>query len=281
MPFDAAKATRWFKRELNTLRKLPDDDEYEKYLAQNRAAMEAYAAGRGSFGPATVGLLVIGGHEAAVGCARVADGKDDGWLQVDRACIYSAWEIHLLACAYDADVRPQKQPRTTLDGAANVWTQAESIGAVNVRDRLERRICTVDAGDGSLSGKHMNPLVALVAHFATGKDPAALKRSGWADIGPYGKVAAGTFRPEHYDELAEYHTTQVTDSGFPAFDRYPYRLIPFELFAIEKRTGIPIQNPKHPLLTSPFAVRREVREIPVPDDLRGVIERARTEMKLD
>jgi hypothetical protein len=124
----------------------------------------------------------------------------------------------------------------------------------------------------------MNALVALVAHFATGKDPAALKRSGWADIGPYRRVVSGALRPEEYDELAEYHTRQVTDSGFPAFDRYPYRLIPFELFAIEKRTGVPIEKPQHPLLTSPLAVRRGVREIPVPDDLRRVIDRARAEL---
>jgi hypothetical protein len=126
----------------------------------------------------------------------------------------------------------------------------------------------------------MNSLVALVAHFATGKDPAVFERSGWADIGPYAHVASGKLRPEEYDELADYHTREVSGSGFPAFDRYPYRVVPFELFAIEKRTGVPIENPRHPLLTSPLAVRREVSEIPVPDELRRVIDRASTELGL-
>ena len=212
--------------------------------------------------------------------ARVLEGHDDGWLQIDRACLYLTWEIHLLACAYDADTRPEKQPRTNLDGAANVWTHAEALGASGLRDWLDGRLRKIDGGDGSLGAKSMNPLVALVAHFATGKDPAVLKRSGWADIGPYQRVVSGDFRPEEYDALAEYHTQQVTDHGFPAFYSYPYRLIPFELFAIEKRTGVPIEKAQHPLLTSPLAKRREVREIPVPDELRRVLDRARTEMIL-
>ena len=278
MPLDRSKAARWMKRELNALRRLRHD---QAYLAENRADVEAYGAGRGTLGGATVGLLVLAGYESTTGCTRVLDGHEDGWLQVDRACLYLKWMIQLLACAYDADTRPEKQSRTNLDGAANVWTHAEALGALDVRDWLGDRVSRIASGDGSLGGKSMNPLVALVAHFATGKDPAALKRSGWADIGPYGGAASGTLRSEEYDELADYHTRQVTDSGFPAFDRYPYRLIPFELFAIEKRTGVRIEKPQHPLLTSPLAVRREVRHIPVPDDLRRVIDRARTELEMD
>jgi hypothetical protein len=224
--------------------------------------------------------LILAGYEGSVGCTRVLDGHDDGWVQIDRACVYSAWEVHLLACAYDADRRPEKQPRANLDRAANIWTHAEALGASDLRDWLEGRLRKIDAGDGSLGGKDMNSLVTLVAHLATRKDPAALERSGWGDIGPYARVASGKLRPEEYDELADYHTREVSGSGFPAFDRYPYRVVPFELFAIEKRTGVPIENPRHPLLTSPLAVRREVSEIPVPDELRRVIDRASTELGL-
>jgi len=269
MPIDQAKAARWMKKEVKGLRWEPDafDD-----VGHSRAKLEAYAARGGTFGGAATGLMVIASFEGAAGCARVLEGHDDGWLQIDRACLYLTWEIHLLACAYDADTRPEKQPRTNLDGAA--------LGASGLRDWLDGRLRKIDGGDGSLGAKSMNPLVALVAHFATGKDPAVLKRSGWADIGPYQRVVSGDFRPEEYDALAEYHTQQVTDHGFPAFYSYPYRLIPFELFAIEKRTGVPIEKAQHPLLTSPLAKRREVREIPVLDELRRVLDRARTEMIL-
>jgi len=278
MPVDYAKAGRWMKKELNALRQLREDQDF---LAQNRAKIEAYAAGRGTLAAATVGLMCLAGYESTAGCRRVLDGDDDGWFQVDRACLYSTWILRLLASAYDADPRPEKRPRANLDEAANAWTHAEALGASDPRDWLEGRLRKIDVGDGSLGGKDMNPLVALVAHFATGKSSAALKQSGWADIGPYVRVASRELRPGDYDELADYHTRQVTGSGFPAFDRYPYRLVPFELFAIEKRIGVPIETPQHPLLTSPLAVRREVREIPVPDELRRVIDRARTELKLE
>jgi hypothetical protein len=277
MPVDYAKAARWMKKELNALRQLRDDPDF---LTQNRAKIEAYVAGRGTLGGATVGLMCLAGHESTEGCRRVLDGDAAGWFQVDRACLYSTWILRLLTSAYDADPRPDKQPRANLDEAANAWTHAEALGAADLRDWLEGRIRKIDAGDGSLGGKDMNSLVALVAHFATGKDPAALKRSGWADIGPYARAASRELRPGDYDELADYHTRQVAGPGFPAFDRYPYRLIPFELFAIEKRTGVTIGEPRHPLLASPLAMRREVREIPMPDELRRVIDRARTELPL-
>jgi hypothetical protein len=275
---DAARAERWMKKEMNALRKLRRD---EAYLAENHAKVESYAAGQGTVGAATTGLLVLAGYAATTGCLRVLDGDDDGWRRIDESCLYLSWRMRLLACAYDADERPQKQARGTLEHVANVWMHAEALGASEVRSYWDGRLRNIDAGQESLVGKDMNALIALAGHFATGKEASEIERSGWAELGPYVAVASGKLRAQDYDELADYHTRQVTDHGFPAFDRYPYRLIPFELFAIEKRTGVPIRSARHPLLNSPFAVRREVDRIPVPDQLENVIDRARTELPID
>lgn len=277
MPFDPAVAGRWMKRELNNLRDLRPE---EKDLGPQLAKMEAYAAGEGTFGAAVGGLMMASVTYARTGMRRVLDGQSDAWGLIDRSCLYQAWGIRLLACAYDADGRPEKQARCNLDTPANVWTQTESLGTSGLREWLEDRFRRVDQGDGSLRGKQMNSLVTLVAHFATRKDPAALERAGWADIGVYRPVASGTLRPADYDNLADYHTGEVSGGGFPAFPGNPFRLVPFELFAIEKRTGVPIEGAKHPLLTSPLAVRRTVEEIPMTPELQRVIDRARTEMPL-
>jgi hypothetical protein len=275
MGFEYGKAAKWLKKEMAALREPYGS---EARLEKARVKIEAYASGQGTLGAATVSLSTLGLSEGRKGCVRVLDGDARGWQQLDRSFLYRTWAIRLLACAYDADVRPDKNARMTLDAAANAWSEATALGNVELADWLEARLRRIDAGDGSLSGKDMNALVALAAHVATGKPAAALKQSGWADLGPYARAIDGGLRPADYDELAEYHVQQTGESGFQPFVNPPFRLLPFELFALEKRTGVRIESPQHPLLTSPLAVRREAGEIPMPDDLRGVIERARMEM---
>jgi hypothetical protein len=275
MGFEYGKAAKWVKKEMAALRRPYGS---EARLEEHQAKIEAYRSGQGNFGGAVVGLSMVALSERRKGCVRVLDGDPGGWEQLDRGFLYRTWAIRLLACAYDADVRPGKNARMTLDAAANAWAEATAIGNVELANWLEARLRKIDAGDGSLSGKDMNALVALAAHFATRKPGAALKQSGWADLGPYARAIRGGLRPGDYDELAEYHVQQTGESGFQPFLTPPFRLIPVELFALEKRTGVRIESPQHPLLTSPLAVRREAGEIPMPDDLRGVIERARMEM---
>src|SRR5215470_963995 len=98
MPIDQAKAARWMKKEVSGLRPRPEDADY---LAENRADLEAYASGAGSFGTATVALLIIATFEGGDGCRRVLQGDEDGWLEIDRSCLHLTWMNHLLACAYD------------------------------------------------------------------------------------------------------------------------------------------------------------------------------------
>jgi hypothetical protein len=277
MTVDYSKAKRWMAKELKLLREHLGRLEAQRFSEESRARVAAYVGGNAPIGAATVGLASLSGWHGGVGCRRVLDGDEGGWEEIDRAGLYQYWTVRLLACAYDADPRPQKGPRANLDGAASAFTHAEAIGASAMRDWLADRFRRIAAGDGSLGGKDMNPLVALVAHLATGKDPAELKRAGWASIGPYAPVAAGTLRPEDYEELADYHTRRAAGAGFPAFDLYPYRLVPFELLALQRRTGVPVEAPRHPLLTSPLFRARAVGDPPVPAELQGVIDRVRSE----
>jgi hypothetical protein len=277
MTIDYAKAKRWMTKELKLLREHLDRLGSQGFPEESRARIATYVAGTAPVGAATVGLASLSGWHGGVGCRRVLDGDEGGWEEIDRAGLYLFSTVRILACAYDADTRPQKGPRTNLDGAASAFTHAEAIGAAAMRDWLAERFRRIDAGDGSLGGKDMNPLVALVAHLATGKDPAALKASGWAGIGPYGSIAADALRPEDYEELADYHTRRAAGPGFPAFDLYPYRLVPFEILAIERRTGVRIETPKHPLLASPLLRARNVGDPPIPAELQQVIDRARSE----
>jgi hypothetical protein len=60
----------------------------------------------------------------------------------------------------------------------------------------------------------------------------------------------------------------------------PFNLAPFELLAIERRTGVSAAESRHPLLTSPLAKRRSVPTVPVPPELQAVIARAAKELPL-
>lgn len=141
-----------------------------------------------------------------------------------------------------------------LEDAARAWVHAEALGVTEHAEWILGRFRAVDAGDKTLIGKKANPLVALVAHFATGKGGPELEKSGWAKLGPYAGVALGALAAGGYDELAEYHRKRSTGSSdCQEYDLSPFDLAPFELLAIEKRTGVSAVGSKHPLLTSPLA----------------------------
>ncbi|HMF44327.1 MAG TPA: hypothetical protein VKQ32_26825 [Polyangia bacterium] len=277
MSADYRTAERWMKRERDALQAYLENERASDFPESSRAGLTNYAAGLANIGHATVGLEYLAGYEGALGCSQVLQGDEAGFALIDRACLYNYWAVRLLACAYDADSRPEKQARTDMENVAPCWMHASALGAQAIRDWLDPRIELIDKGDESIGGKDMNPLCTLMAHFVTKRNAGEIKRHGWGSIGPYASVAQGSLKPDDYELLAEYHAKNVGTGGYQPFWRLPYRLYPGELLAIEKLTGVPITMPRHPLLTSPLARRREVPTIPVPDDLKAVIKKARSE----
>lgn len=167
------------------------------------------------------------------------DGGQLGFADIDLACLYSYWLIRLLVRGYELDQDPGKQARVLMDRVATCWMHAEAIGARSIRTWLDSLVKRIDNGDESVSGKSMNALCTLVANFVTGRDVAALERSGWAPIDVYAPVVKRTLTPECYDTLAVYHQEGVDGDDFPPFHSYPYRIAPLELLAVAKHTGIP------------------------------------------
>jgi hypothetical protein len=271
--FDAAKATRWMKRERKWLDDYVVTQDARGFPKFHRGNLEGFVSGKQPAGAAIGALRYLTGWLGANGCRRVFAGEDSGFADLDLSCVYAYWTIRLLARGYDADPRPEKQP--LMENVVTCWMHAEAIGAEEVRDWLSDRIRLVDAGNASIGGKDMNALCTLMAHFVTGKEPKDLKASGWAPLGSYERVVLGLASAD-YDELAVHHTKSVDGHEYPPFHFYPYRLAPFELLAIEKRTGVPIAASKHPVLDSSLAKRRSSTAPMLPAELMPVIDRMRT-----
>jgi hypothetical protein len=271
MTIDYKKATTWMARERTWLKQYLARVEQENVVSLRRQELADYAAGTRDVGFGSSALDDLASYHGAAGCARVLAGDEPGFLDLDLACLESFWMIRLLARGYDLDDRPGKGARVMLERVATCWMHAEALGATAIRDWLDTLIQRIEDGYLGVEGKYMSPLCTLVAWFVTGKPVVELERSGWAKIGPYAPVVAGSFTAQSYDELAAFHQKAVDGNGYPPFHFYPYRLVPFELQAIAKRTGVALEG-KHPLLTSPLAKSRLVSEIPVPDELRAVLE---------
>lgn len=277
MAYARAKAERWMKRQFDELKAYVEQQDAVGYPAEERRNLAAYASGQAPIGHATVALLYLGSYRSAIGCLRVIRGDSGGLCEIDKACLYNYWVIRLLVRAYEVDARPEKQPRVQMDTVANCWMHAEALGATDVVSWLSECVRRINAGERGIGGKTMNALCGLVAHYATGRSAGELENAGWASLGIYESAAAGKLRPVDYDDLAEYHIRRVTGGGYPEFQSNPYCVIPFELLAIERRTNVRIDS-KHPLLSSPLAVRRDVSTIAMTDELAGVVDRARLEI---
>jgi hypothetical protein len=271
---DPTNPTRWLARELAVLRAQslrPEPD---------REALAGYALGPLSVGHATAALDALATFHAVSGCLDVLSGHRRGFAAIDRACLYRYWDVRLLVALYDRNPRPDRQGNALMDVIATCWMHAEAIGATRLRARLDRLVTRVVDGCPGIVGRNMSPLCTLVAHLATGRDVVQLEAAGWAPIGVYAPVVAGTFRACDYDTLATFHQHAVDTKRWPPFGAYPYRVVPVELLAIARRTGIPIEG-RHPLLKTTLARQRTVPDIAIPDELRPVIERATQELSLD
>ena len=162
---------------------------------------------------------------------------------------------------------------------SDCYMHAAAIGAKSLLASLTATVRSVDDGSGTVTLNHVRPLCTLMAHYALGRKPNA--PAGWAPIGPYASAANGKLRSADYEKLAEYHLKDALDPGGEDFQHFPNSVIPFELMAIERHTGVPIGDSTHPLLTHPLAQRRTVTEIRPTEELEGVVRRASIELGLD
>ncbi len=270
---DRNRPERRLRKELKELREHVLRDERQNMPGSSRSDMaERLAQGK----PLVWGSLDYLSHYiSAHGCVRVLDGDAGGFGEIDLACLYGFWMFRIGARAYDLITSPKRASRSPLmDHLATCWMHAEAIGARGIREWLDGLVQRVDAGEDVVDGKDMSPLCTLMAHFVTGKRAEVLEASGWAPIDIYRPVTDGTFDASQWDALASWHQENTDRGDYPPFYSAPYRLIPFELMAISRRTGIPISG-TNPLLHTPLAVMREVPEIAMTDELQAVIDCAR------
>lgn len=270
MTIDITKASKWMARERKWAKEYVVRESGKPFMQQSREELAGYAVGKLDVGYASTALTYLAGVHGASGCSAVVSGDEDGFAEIDLACLENYWAIRLLYQGYQLDQRPDKHARTTMEIVATCWMHAEAIGAVAIRSWLDALVIKLDGGDASISGKDMSPLCTLVAHFVTGRDARTLERLGWAPIAIYQRVADRSLTVSDYDTLSVFHQNGVDGDGFPPFHFYPYRLVPFELLAIAKRTGVALAG-RHPLLNSPLARVRTVAEIAMTEELRAVV----------
>lgn len=262
---------KWTKRELKNVREYAVKRKADGVIDDNRNNLAKSGSGERDLALAVRPLDSLSNWYGAVGCVAVLDGDESGFESIDRACLYNFWAIRIMSRGYDLDQRPDKQPRGLLvDRIATTWMHAEAIGATSIREELDALVVRIAEGYAGASGREMNALCTLVAHYATKRDAAELERGGWAPIGIYRAAASGTV---DYDQLATYHQQNVDGSGYPPFHAYPYRLAALELLAIARRTGVPVAG-RNPLITSPLARARDAAQLAVPDELAPIVARA-------
>ncbi len=270
-------ADRWTKRELKDVREYAVKRKTDGIVDEYRGKLARCGAGERDLALAVTSLEGLANWYGALGCVAVIDGDEGGFESIDRACLYSFWAIRLMARGYDLDQRPDKQPRGLLvDQIATCWMHAEAIGAVSIREELDALVVRADDGYAGVIGRDMNALGTLVAHYATKRGPDELARRGWAPIEVYRPVTSGAVTTDDYDRLATYHQKNVDGAGYPPFHAYPYRLAAFELLAIARRTGVPVDG-QSPLINSPLARARDAGTPAVPDELAPIVARAARE----
>lgn len=257
-------ANKFLRRESAQLRKL--SAEWQQRMPWVLEGID----GTRNWGAGVTSLMLLGSFRAVDGVVRVLDGDAGGWGLVDLACLYNAWALRILSRAYDVDDRPNKNPRIMMEVLARCWMHAEAIDAADVRNHIDTLVRKIDGGSDCVGGKGMNPLCGAVAALSLSLDGETLARRGWSAPGPYATAVAGTLRPSDYDGLADYHIKRTGGAGFPEFQMNPYSVVPFELHAIERRTGVRIQS-EHPLLVGPLAAHRTVSELPTTEELDRVI----------
>lgn len=214
---------------------------------------------------------LIGGHLGILsnwylilGTVRVADGDSAGWVDLAHGMRVDYWHIRLLVEQWDEDCRKNKQPRVELLRVCLCLAMAMAFERSAVVGWLGRRL-EVSVVDGAFGKAWASCLPYLMLELyrryierggvevisAVGSEPNPYERvfNNWEDEEAVARAILG---------ICDFHVERSEDRGdevIGEFSRYPFNIVPFEVFAIEKvrtRVGLQTLGVAHPLLSAPF-----------------------------
>ena len=279
MPKDQQNAKKWVNREEKELARYVAAEKKNGILAINQEDLKSYAAGKVHLGHATVSLTYLGAYMAAEGCLAVVKGDDRGMSNIDLGCTYAYCSLIALEEAYEADARPDKQPRTYMGAVVACWLHAYAIGQVAVAERLARIIRTgLERGQSVAGPSHETALGTLVTHWATGTDVASLVARDFPDLGSYQVLLGRELDAAGLSALCDRHIRSTDDEDEDAFALYPGSLIPFEILAAARRNSFDVGGCDHPLLTWAISRFRSAPALPRTAELDAVLRRLQGEL---
>ena len=227
-------------------------------------------------------LGILSNWYLILGTVRVADGNTAGWTDLSHGMRIDYWHVRLLVEQWGKDPRKNKQPRMDLLRPSLCLAMAMAFDRREIADWLGKRLAdSVQDGAFGKWGVLKLPLLVLKLHQRHAGQDVKADPIGGDGSRPYVEVFARWDHDEAFAQaiqaICDFHVEQSVDRGDESigeFSRYPFNIVPFEIFAIRnvrRREGLSMPTVSHPLLSPPFG------DVPsdVPDAADALIEEVR------
>ena len=208
-------------------------------------------------------LGILSNWYLILGTVRVADGHTAGWTDLSHGMWIDYCHVRLLVEQWEKDSRKTKQPRMDLLRPSLCLAMAMAFDRRDIADWLGNRLAdSVHDGAFGKWGVLRLPLLVLKLYQRyAGQDLKAGPMGGDGST-PYVQIFAKWDHDEAFAQaiqaICDFHVQQSEDRGdefIGEFSRYPFNIIPFEVFAIKnvrRREGLSTASIAHPLLFPPF-----------------------------
>jgi hypothetical protein len=197
------------------------------------------------------------------GTVRVADGQTAGWIDLLYGMVLDYWHVRLLVEQWTKDPRKNKQPRMDTLRPALCLAMAMAFQKQAIIAWLGKRLAhsVQDGAFGAWGTLQLPSLVLQLYQHSTGQNLRGGPTVG-DPSGPYTDIFTQWDQSEPFAQAlrraCDYHVEQSVDQGdefIGEFSRYPFNIIPFEVYAIgsvRRQEGMTMPTITHPLLTAPF-----------------------------
>jgi hypothetical protein len=197
------------------------------------------------------------------GTVCVAEGHQLGWADLLKGMYIEYWHIRLLYEQWEKDFHRNKQARVELLRPSMCLAMAISFDREDISKWIGNRLALSieDKAFGQWDCTQLPKLMLNLYYRYIGQTNKIFS-SNYVDSSVYKKVFSSWDQKDHFRQaildICDYHVNKSTDKGdysIGEFSRYPFNIIPFEIFAINKvrcQEGFEPLNINHQLLTAPF-----------------------------
>ena len=199
-----------------------------------------------------------------LGTVGVADHEPQGWPKLVHGMWIEYYHVRLLVEQWDRDPRKNKPPRLEILRPSLCLAMAMAFDKKDIVTWLGNRLAG-SKDDGAFGTWGECRLPRFMASLYRWYSDSGGDEIGQAEVGessPYARVF-GVWDSEEdlapaMGDICNFHVQQSQDKGdvvIGEFSRYPFNIIPFEIFAIDtlrRRRGLGMPVVDHPLMAEPF-----------------------------